>query len=278
MADELYAGFRWADCYAVTSYVLAAHEAYGPALPLHLACMYHIPALHSKLFLLAHELVERSPDLATSWHAVGLWYFANKRWDEARRFFGKAILLDPRFGPSWVAFAHAYAHEGEHDQAITAYSTAQRHFQGTHLPLLFIGMQHLHLSNVNLAQEYLKTAWQMCRVDPLLANEMGVTAYWNGDYSSAVDYFTQTLELAKNVQGSAIAWVKTHLNLGHAWRKLRNFSKARASYQAAADLDPNLAAPYLGLGYILVATGHKEEAVSCLHEVHPPLICRCTRA
>lgn len=42
----------------------------------------------------------------------------------------KASLMDPRFGPAWIAFAHSFALEKEHDQAITAYSTATRLFQG----------------------------------------------------------------------------------------------------------------------------------------------------
>lgn len=92
--------------------------------------MQHLPHLRSKLFLLAHELVDREPETAVSWYAVGLWYFSNKKWEEARRYFGKALLIDSRLGCAWMGFAHSFALEGEHDQAITAYSTAQRHFQG----------------------------------------------------------------------------------------------------------------------------------------------------
>lgn len=42
--------------------------------------------------------------------------------------------MDPRFGAAWIAFAHSFAMEKEHDQAITAYSTAARLFQGCVLP------------------------------------------------------------------------------------------------------------------------------------------------
>jgi len=38
--------------------------------------------------------------------------------------------MDPRNGPAWIAFAHTFAFEGEHDQAITAYSTCARLFRG----------------------------------------------------------------------------------------------------------------------------------------------------
>lgn len=181
--------------------ILAVHSSHRPTLPLHLSCMHHLPHLRSRLFLLAHQLIESEPDDAISWYAVGLWYFSGRRWEESRRYFGsvfisrahrpgadagggnrKSVLIDSRFGPSWIAFAHSYAFEGEHDQAITAYSTALRHFQGTHLPLLFIGMQYLGLANVPLAQEYLEAARKGCEDDPLVMNELGVVADANGQY------------------------------------------------------------------------------------------------
>lgn len=37
--------------------------------------------------MLAHDLVEQDPSSATTWYAVGLWYFSGKRWGEARRYF-----------------------------------------------------------------------------------------------------------------------------------------------------------------------------------------------
>ncbi|KAI9627983.1 hypothetical protein KEM48_011921 [Puccinia striiformis f. sp. tritici PST-130] len=82
------------------------------------------------LFLLSHELIERDSSSPISWYGAGLWYFSQRRWEESRRFFSKAALLDSRFPEAWFAFGHALAYEGEHDQAITAYSTASHNFQG----------------------------------------------------------------------------------------------------------------------------------------------------
>jgi anaphase-promoting complex subunit 6 len=63
-------------------------EAVHPStLPLHLACMTALPHLHSRLFLLAHELVAHEPDSPSSWYAVGLWYLAVKRYGEAKKYF-----------------------------------------------------------------------------------------------------------------------------------------------------------------------------------------------
>lgn len=55
----------------------------------------------------------------------------------------KTSLMDPRFGPAWIAFAHTFAFEGEHDHAVTAYSTCARMFAGyvlIFLPLFFRGL------------------------------------------------------------------------------------------------------------------------------------------
>ena len=89
--------------------------------------------------------------------------------------------MDPRFAPAWVAFAHTFAAEGEHDHAITAYSTCTRLFQGSHLPLLFVAMEHIRLSNLSLADEALFAAHSICDTDPLLLNEMGVMAFTRGE-------------------------------------------------------------------------------------------------
>ena len=51
----------------------------------------------------------------------------NGRADHRR---SKANLIDSRFAPAWIAFAHSFAYEGEHDHAITAYSTSARLFPG----------------------------------------------------------------------------------------------------------------------------------------------------
>ena len=45
---------------------------------------------------------------------------------------------------------------------------------------MFVGMEHIVLSNLMLADEALEAAHSMCDGDPLLANERGVMAYNRG--------------------------------------------------------------------------------------------------
>ena len=52
----------------------------------------------------------------------------------------------------------------------------------SHLPLMFIGMEHIVLSNYSQADESLDAANAMCDGDPLLINERGVMAFNHGRY------------------------------------------------------------------------------------------------
>lgn len=46
-----------------------------------------------------------------------------------------------------------------------------------HLPLMFIGMQHLQVGSFNLSKDYLLLAYDICKTDPLLLQELGALYY-----------------------------------------------------------------------------------------------------
>ncbi|EJD43522.1 TPR-like protein [Auricularia subglabra TFB-10046 SS5] len=265
-ADALYAQFRWADCFALTSRILDLVNVHPPSMPLHIACMHHLSYLQSKLFMLAHELVDKEPEAAMSWYAVGVWYLTSKKWAEARKFFSKTSLMDPRFAPAWIAFAHSFAQEGEHDHAITAYATCARLFQGTHLPLMFTGMEHIRLSHHDAADAALGAANKMCATDPLLVNEMGVMAYTRGDFERAVTLLEKALALAQVVQSSRAHWVGVQVNLGSAYRKVGRLQDAKKMYQQVLEVDPRhaMALGFLGLVYHML--DDLDQAILTYHE------------
>ena len=67
--------------------ILGLVAVHAPTMPLHIACMHHLKHLHSRLFILAHELVEREPESPMSWYAVGVWYLTQQKWADARTYF-----------------------------------------------------------------------------------------------------------------------------------------------------------------------------------------------
>lgn len=172
-AETLYTQCRFQESLAITSSILNSQTTpssddtttttlgHTPNLyPLHLASLYET-ASHTTLFLLSHTLSQHAPHEPYTYLAIGTYYLSTQRIPESRRFFSKASLMDPHSAAAWIGFAHTFAAEGEHDQAIAAYSTAVRLFQGSHLPQLFIGMQHLALNNMTTAWEHCLLAFQM---------------------------------------------------------------------------------------------------------------------
>jgi anaphase-promoting complex subunit 6 len=263
-AEALYTQCRFAEALELTSSILStsqsgemmatsntgmpanSHLGHAPAVyPLHLACLYETGATNA-LFLLSHMLADHAPEEPYTYLAIGVYYLAVSKIAEARRFFSKASLLDPHSAPAWIGFAHTFAAEGEHDQAIAAYSTAARLFQGSHLPQLFLGMQHLALNNMSLAHEYLCAAYAMSTGsvpgstpslppnlaaaplggDPLVLNELGVVFYHQTNLGAAVELFRQALALATSLHCEPGAWVATRANLGHALRRLGRLPEA----------------------------------------------------
>ncbi|EGF97822.1 uncharacterized protein MELLADRAFT_84205 [Melampsora larici-populina 98AG31] len=266
LADWLFTNYRFQDCHRITSRILTLHDHHPPTLPLHLTCMAMMPHLRPSLFLLAHDLVERDPNSAISWYAAGLWYFSQRRWEESRRFFSKSALMDSRFAPAWFGFGHALAYEGEHDQAITAYSTASHNFQGSHFPLLFIGMQHIQLANPTLASDYLLAASEICPFDPLVLHERGVVCYYQEQWQEGAELFESTIKASQNSQTDPKIWAPTYLNLSHCYRRLKRYPEALEAAKQAKYLQPRSAAALTATGMAFHALGNNSDAIRMYHE------------
>jgi len=104
--------------------------------------------------------------------------------------------------------------------------------------LLFIGMEHIQLFNVTLAEEHLEAAFKMCDSDPFLLNELGVLAYQKKQFDRAVKLFNEALQLAKVVPGAESKWATTYLNLGQAYRKLGMYEQAKAAFKRVVEINP----------------------------------------
>ena len=264
-ADLLYTQCRYRDALTIANAILQEDKYNFSIYPVHLACLYELK-MKNLLFLVAHDLADTHPEEPCTWLAVGIYYFSIDKIAEARRYFSKASMMDAHFGPAWIGFAHTFAAEGEHDQAISAYSTAARLFMGTHLPQIFLGMQNHALNNMALAEEFLKTAYGLCKTDPLLLNEMGIVKYHQDRPKEAVQYFTAALDIADEINSEPSAWLSAKTNLGHAYRRLRHFNKALEVFDDVLRLGGKDAAVFSAKGLILMEQNRPEEAVAVLHQ------------
>ncbi|KAF2455630.1 anaphase-promoting complex subunit cut9 [Lineolata rhizophorae] len=264
-ADLLFTQCRFTEALDLTTSILSRDKYNFAALPVHLACLHELGEKNA-LFLLAHELADTYPGEPTAWLAVGTYYLSINRIAEARRFFSKSSMMDPHFGPAWIGFAHTFAAEGEHDQAISAYSTAARLFQGTHLPQLFLGMQNLQLNNMSLAHEYLGTAYELCQTDPLLLNELGVVFYHEDNLDDAISLFRRALDIASGIHADYRAFLPTRQNLAHALRRQGDYASAKKHFDEVLRLGGRDAHVFTAKGLVLLEMGDPWAAVGTLHE------------
>ncbi len=264
-AEILYTTSRHNEALGLTTQVLSLDQYNFATLPLHLALLHQLNHTNA-LFALSHDLADTQPNEPCTWLAVGTYYLNTNRIPEARSYFSKASLMDPHFGPAWIGFAHTFAAEGENDQAIAAYSTAARLFQGTHLPQLFLGMQETVLGHLTIAREYLTTAYSLCDRDPLLINEIGVVAYLEEDYPSAIRHFLLALTIAEDNATPPQQTTHTRLNLAHALRRAGRFQESLDQFDEVIRLGLREAGVFASKGLVLLELEEAFEATVALHE------------
>lgn len=265
-ADSLFVQCNFDQCLTLCEKILAKDEFNFDVIPNYLSCLNELGG-KNKLFLKAHQLAENHPTNPMTWLAIGIYYLSIGKIGEARKFFSKATLLNPNFAQAWIGFAHTFAAEGEHEQAISAYAFAAKLFPGTHLPNLFLGMQHLQMNNLKLSEEYLLASYNICNSDPLLLNELGVINFHKNELRKAELFFKEALTAAKNLNSESKTWISIHANLGHVYRRANKLSKALDCFNQVMKIssknDPNI---LTAMGLIYLKLGNFFKAIDILHD------------
>ncbi|OBA23421.1 TPR-like protein [Metschnikowia bicuspidata var. bicuspidata NRRL YB-4993] len=265
-ADYLYIKCNYDECLKLCEKVLDRDPYNFSLLPNYLSCLYELGG-RNKLFLKAHQLADNHPSHPLTWLAIGIYYLSIHKTLEARKFFSKATLLNPNSGQGWIGFGHTFALEGEHEQAISAYAFAARLFPGTHLPNLFLGMQHLQMNSINLSEEYLLASYQICNTDPLLLNEMGVIQYHKNSLQKAEALFQEALGAAKYLNSDSKTWISIHSNLGHVFRRSNHPYEALDCFNQALKLSPQSDSNILSsVGLVYMKLGNDHKAIQVLHD------------
>jgi len=265
-AERHFYNCDYVQCNRITTSVIREHTFHEDCLPIHISCLVELQKSND-LFHLGHKLVDLYPEWVVAWFAVGCYYFMVSKHEFARRYLSKATLLDPVFGPAWLAYGHSFAMENEHDQAMAAYFKAFQLMKGCHLPLLYVGVEYGLTNNPKLAEQFFGQALEIAPKDPFVLHEMGVTCYQNEEYVQAESYFKKALAQVKQVQGSVLSskWESLVNNLGHTCRKLGKFQESLEYHQQALVLQPMTHSTYAAIGYAHALLGDLIEAVEAFH-------------
>lgn len=133
------------------------------------------------------------------------------------------------------------------------------------MPNLFLGMQHLSMGNLALANEYLKAANSICAVDPQVFNELGVVCYRRNDYDNAIRYFNKAIELSKTKDIKEQS--EFYLNMGHTLRKANMFEKALENFEKALTISPKNSNCLTSIGLTYLKLEKLDIAITFFHKV-----------
>ncbi|XP_054286100.1 cell division cycle protein 16 homolog [Macrosteles quadrilineatus] len=267
-AERLLYDCAFKQSYALTVDILKADTFHKLGLQVHIACLVQLKK-HSALFYLAHQLVDTYPSRAVTWYAVGCYYLVIGKLITARTYLGKAVYIDKCFGPAWLAYGHSLAKENEHDQAMAAYLSATKVMRGCHLPLMYVGTSCGLINNLKLAERFLTQAHSIMPSDPFVIHELGTIAYQNADFKVAEQYFLKALEEVRKRDKHIICdkWEPLLNNLGHTYRKLKNYDEALGYHHHALSILPKNPSTLTSIGFVQALQGKFVEAIESFHKV-----------
>ena len=177
------------------------------------------------------KVVRDDPNVIDAWFNLGNAYFKVGRFDEAIRYFSKALELKPDYDLAVINMANAYRKLGRDDAALAGYErylsidpkNAQVRYQ--------VGEIYLDRGEDAKAQENFTAA---LAIDPRTAsarNALGALAFKHGDIAGAESQIRAALAMKPDVR-------LAHYNLALISEQRGDDRTAEAEYQRELELHP----------------------------------------
>ena len=249
-------------CYELSKRELQRDPFHPDLLQLYITCCVE-KKMTAELFSLGHKLVGNDPSSPLAWFGVSCYYIAVNNHQNARKYLTKVLALDVNFAPAHVAFGLSFATEGEHDQAISAYSKAARVMRGSHLPLMQLGREYYITGSSGTAVRFMKTALSISPDDPSLLQEIGVMLANAGNYDKAVKYFLRAMAYlrAADPHMTVRDWEPIYNNLAHVYRKQKKYALSLTMHQRALSLCPKEPSTLTAIAFVHLLQCQYEAAI-----------------
>jgi anaphase-promoting complex subunit 6 len=125
-----------------------------------------------------------------------------------------------------------------------------------------------------LSGYFLNSALKASGGDPLCLHELGVLAFQKKEYTQAIQWFHRALSALTRLEAIRECierchdpyWEPTVFNLGHAFRKTRQFDLALVCFQRCVALCPAKFSAYSALGFTKHLVDDSDGAIVCYHQ------------
>jgi anaphase-promoting complex subunit 6 len=276
-AECLYENQYPAESYRLArqAYIMDPFDTKG--LLVYIASMVELN-LTTELFYLGHELSKTYPKQATSWYAVGCYYWICKKLEHAQKYLQKAIKLNKRFVQAWIALGHVLAAQEESEHAISAFRTASRLLPGDHRPLMYMAKELVRTNYLSLALHLLFGALRIRPQDPSVLNELGVVYMKQDRLKEALDHLSLAASIIQaSTDGSNEDFVaisstgkvcgdEIFSNYATALRQSKRFEEALEWYQLCLTMNPSDADTHANMAFTLHLSGRYTEAIDEYHK------------
>ena len=249
-------------CYELTARELQKDPFHPSLLQLHVLCCVEKKKT-AELFSLGHKLVGNFPSSPLAWFTVSCYYLTLQNHQDARKYLTKVLNLDGNFAPAHLAFGVSFAAEGEHDQAISAFSKTARTMRGSHVPLMHLGREYYVTGSTATAVKFMKNALSISPSDPSLLQEVGVMLADGGNKEKAAKYFLQSLAYlhVADPHMTLRDWEPVYNNLGHVYRKLGRLDESLEMHHRALSLSPKEPTTLTSIAFVHLLKGDCETAI-----------------
>jgi len=194
-------------------------------------------------------------DNARAHHNLGIFLYAERKFEEAISHYKMAIKLKPDLAQAYYNLGNALIAEGKNEEAISHYKMAIKIKPD-------YAQAYYNLGNTLFAEgkneEAIDSFKEATRIQPSFANaynNLGNALLAEGKNEEAISHYKMAIKIKPD-------YANAHYNLGNALLAEGKNEEAISHYKMAIKINPSFANAYNNLGTALLAEGKNEEAIS----------------
>jgi Flp pilus assembly protein TadD len=202
---------------------------------------------------LLQRLIAELPEVGALYNRLGLIEETLGDEDAALVAFERAASLDPGMPQPHINLGRLLREQGRARDAERAFALAIERAASLPEAWLGRGLSRIALGDVEGGRLDIEQARQLAPAEPAPLIALADLDAWHGRLEQAIERYRAALALGSD---DAVGWVK----LGNALARTRAYAEARAAFERALGLRPDLAAAENGLGATLIAQGERAAA------------------
>jgi superkiller protein 3 len=190
---------------------------------------------------------------------VGLVFLNQGNFEEAAKYFNKAIQLNPKYYPALANLAKLYLKQNKLHDATNIYEKLRDQFPTDSKVLLNLAHVYFKQREIDKAKALLVNVLKLDDKNASAYNNLGVIYIVQLDYNKAISFLRKALKINNR-------FANAYNNMGICYAMRKNHKKAINFFQAAILVNKNFAAAFKNLGNTYIETEEYGKAYSVINK------------